>query len=119
MDKQAKPTTSEARSTPTPWNSSEFDDGVWQVNATEEVQTAGVNGGFKILNAYGPQAKANAEIIVRAVNSREELVGLLQYVDWANAENIARLDDGELVSVAVTVKFLRDLKAALAKAEGK
>jgi len=64
-----------------------------------------------------PEAKANAEFIVRACNCHEELVDLCQYIDYAvgGDEGEVYVND-EILEIHVTGKFIKELKQALANA---
>jgi len=73
----------------------------------------------KVIDFDG-ERDANAEYIVRAVNCHDELLGNLLYVDdccQISDPDLAALEDDDILTVRITAKAARDIRAALAKAQ--
>ena len=62
--------------------------------------------------------EADATLIVRAVNSFDALVEALTYIDGVAPEIRDACADDEHAELVVTIKGLRDIRAALALARG-
>jgi hypothetical protein len=73
-------------------------------------------GGDGFVQVYGSVEQVATQL--GACNSHEELLAASNYIDSAAPETDG-LDESELVNITVTVKGLRDFRAAIAKAEGR